>query len=81
LWPTPTRELPWLQLLSRSAYKFQLAVTCSVGDARIIVHIRWVPVGNTWIWFGLVRRHTYLLLPMQSSGLCTSSSLLVITYD
>jgi len=41
-WPTPTRGLPWLQLLSMSAYKFQLAAACSVGDARI-VHTRWVP--------------------------------------
>jgi len=41
-WPTPTRELQWQQLLSRSTYKFQLAVACSAKDARI-VHTRWVP--------------------------------------
>jgi len=51
-WPTPTRELPWLQLLSRSAYKFQLAVVYSVGDARV-VHTRWVPYGKriNFVWF------------------------------
>jgi hypothetical protein len=27
-WPTLKRELPWLQLLSRSAYMFQLMVMC-----------------------------------------------------
>ena len=40
-WPTPTRELPWLQLLSRRAYKFQLTVGCSVGDARVVHTTLW----------------------------------------
>jgi len=49
-WPTPTRELPWLQSLSRSACKFQLA--SSAGDARI-VHTHWVPCVEykNFVWF------------------------------
>ena len=38
------------------------------------------PMGNASILFGFVRRHTDLLLPIQSSGLCTSLPS-VITYD
>jgi len=64
LWPTPTRELPWLQLLSRNAYKFPLPVGCSVGHARV-VHTRWVPYREhiNFVWF---RSSSYLFIASKT---------------
>ena len=74
-WPTPTRELPWVQLLS-SADKFQLAVVCSVEDARI-VHTRGVPHGKH-MNFGWFRSSSYVFI---ASNTVFRSMYIIITGD
>ena len=75
-WPTPTRELPWLQSLSRRAYKFQLVVVCSAGDARI-VHTRWVPYGEymNFVW---LRSSSYLFI--ASNTVFQSMYIIIISF-
>jgi len=69
-WPTPTRESPWPQLLSRSAYKFQLAVACSVEDARI-VNTHWIPYGPWGTHEFCLVSFVVILITIRSSILCT----------